>query len=135
MRKLLTNLLLAATLFTLFGCAASPESKVAGDGVLVPASAETPAAAVATSPHYEKLMALLTSLGYEGVGLQFESDEVLALLVDVFSQPKAKNRQLKMVYTGYDMSYDAAAKSLTIGKLKSSAEIISFLQKNVPLNR
>jgi len=74
----------------------------------------------------------LNSLGYEALGLSFESDETLLLLGSVFDSPITHNRQIKIIYTGLMMSYDEKHQSLTINTSKNLASILSFIDKNVP---
>ncbi len=117
------------------GCASSP-SAPAGSGVLEPVEsvekkAETPAAP-APSPTLEKLLLLLKSHGYDGIGLEYESEATLELLQRVFSDPKATKRRIKLIYTGLAMSYDALHYSLTIGGSTDVNAILAFIQKNVP---
>jgi len=74
----------------------------------------------------------LKSLGYEALGLQFESDETLLLLGTVFDSPVSHNRQIRIVYTGLEMSYDIGHQSLTIGGRKDLKSILNYIQKNIP---
>jgi hypothetical protein len=74
----------------------------------------------------------LKSLGYEALGLQFESDETLLLLGKVFDSPVSHNRQIRIVYTGLEMSYDIGHQSLTIGGRKDLKSILNYIQKNIP---
>lgn len=74
----------------------------------------------------------LNTLGYEALGLSFESDETLLLLGSVFDSPITHNRQIKIIYTGLMMSYDEKHQSLTINTSKNLASILSFIDKNVP---
>ena len=74
----------------------------------------------------------LKGLGYEALGLSFETDDTLLLLGNVFDSPIAQNRKIKIIYTGLVMSYDAKHQSLTISNSKNLASILSFIEKNVP---
>lgn len=74
----------------------------------------------------------LQSLGYEALGLQFESDETLSLLGKVFDSPLSQNKQIRIIYTGLEMSYDAKHQSLTIGGRKDLKSILNFIHKNIP---
>jgi hypothetical protein len=74
----------------------------------------------------------LQSLGYEALGLQFESDETLLLLGKVFDSPVSHNKQVRIIYTGLEMSYDSKHQSLTIGGRKDLKSILSYIQKNIP---
>ena len=74
----------------------------------------------------------LQSLGYEGLGLQFETDETLLLLGRIFDSPMSQNRQIKILYTGLAMSYDPKHRSLTIGGGKDLKVILDFMDKNIP---
>ncbi len=86
-------------------------------------------------PTYTKLMQLLTSLGYEGVGLQFEPKERLEFLIQLFSHPKAANRDLRLVYTGLQMFYDFKRQSLTVGGLTDINKVVAFIEKNIKLKK
>jgi len=115
---------------TLFGCASG--GGLEGDGLLEPvdpAVTETPSP---VSPGLAKLLEKLQSLGYEGIGLTYESDTTLELLYKVFSDPLAMNRQVRAVYTGLANAYDAKAQSLTIGGASSEKAILAFIKK-IPL--
>ncbi len=84
-------------------------------------------------PTYAQLMQLLSSLGYEGVGLQFESQDRLNLLIQVFSNPKAAYRNLRLVYTGTQWNYDLKHQSLTVGEGKDAAQVVQFIEKHIKL--
>ncbi len=86
----------------------------------------------AVNPTFGKLNAKLTELGYEGVGLEYESTGVLELLTSVFSSPDAKNRKIKRVYTGGGLEYDGPAEAITIGGTTNKAKILTFIKKKVP---
>ena len=85
-----------------------------------------------TVPAFEKLTQQLKDLGYEGVGLQYESEPTLALSSKVFSDSRAAGRQIKLVYTGLQMAYDSRHQSFTIGGTASAEAILSFIQKKIP---
>jgi len=117
-------------LIAVVGCASS--GGLEGAGVLEPvdpAATETPSA---VSPGLAKLLDKLQSLGYEGIGLTYESDATLELLYTVFSDPLAMNRQVRAVYTGLANAYDAKAQSLTIGGASNEKAILAFIKK-IPL--
>lgn len=84
------------------------------------------------SPSFQKLATHLKGLGYDGVGLQYESVEVHELLYKVFSDPKTHNKQLGMIYTGVTNAYDPRYKSLTVGGSRDPQAIINFIAKSVP---
>ncbi len=86
----------------------------------------------AVNPAFGKLNAKLSELGYEGVGLEYESTAVLDLLTGVFSSPDVKNRKIKRVYTGGGLEYDGPAESITIGGTTNKAKILTFIKKKVP---
>lgn len=81
------------------------------------------------SPNFQKLVALLKGLGYDGVGLQYESVETQNLLYTVFMDPKTHDREIQLVYTGAALSYDPRYKSLTIGGSRELPALINFIQK------
>lgn len=117
--------------------AACTSSEVPTEVVQEVTLSETPAptAPPVVSETYEKLKALLTTRGYEGIGLEFENETMWELLFKTFSDPKTANRQLKAIYTGASNSYDPKAQSLTIGKSTNPIEILSFIRKSIPLKR
>ncbi len=120
-------------ILVLAGCSSQPISAPPSD-VLEPV-AETPTkpeTSGSVDPGYKRLIQLLQSLGYEGVGLQYESPATLDLLYRVFSDSRASNRQLKLVYTGINLSYDSRYMSLTVGGSSDLNVILAFIQKNVP---
>ncbi len=84
-------------------------------------------------PVYEKLMKRLGELGYEGIGLQHESEEILSILLSVFTDKSLSNRQIKTIYTGIHMGFEPKHKSLTIGGTSSVETIREYIRKNVPL--
>lgn len=86
----------------------------------------------AVNPAFGKLNAKLTELGYEGVGLEYESTAVLELLTSVFSTADVKNRKIKRVYTGGGLEYDGPAEAITIGGTTNKAKILTFIKKKVP---
>lgn len=86
----------------------------------------------AVNPAFGKLNAKLTELGYEGVGLEYESTAVLELLTGVFSSPDIKHRKIKRVYTGGGLEYDGPAEAITIGGTTNKAKILTFIKKKVP---
>lgn len=86
----------------------------------------------AVNPAFGKLNAKLTELGYEGVGLEYESTAVLELLTSVFSSTDVKNRKIKRVYTGGGLEYDGPAEAITIGGTTNKAKILTFIKKKVP---
>jgi hypothetical protein len=85
------------------------------------------------NPKFHEVMQLLQALGYEGLGLEYETEEVYDLLIRVFRDPLVANRQLRLVYTGLQMSYDKKHQSLTIGGLRDPIQVLVYIQKNVPL--
>lgn len=89
--------------------------------------------AVTQDPTYAELMQLLTSLGYEGVGLQFESQDRLKLLIQAFSHPKVAYRNLRLLYTGTQWGYDLKHQSLTVGEAKDANQVVAFIEKNIKL--
>ncbi|GEM_PF-2390344 len=74
----------------------------------------------------------LKNLGYEALGLQFENDDTLLLLGNVFDSALTYDRKIKIIYTGLEMSYDSKHQSLTIGGTKNLGTILNFIDKNIP---
>jgi hypothetical protein len=85
-----------------------------------------------TNPLLSNISETLKGLGYEALGLSFESDETLLLLGKVFDSPLTHDRKIRIIYTGLQMDYDAKHQSLTINGEKDLATILSFIDKNVP---
>ena len=85
------------------------------------------------NPVLSRLTQKMQALGYEVIGLQFETNETLLLLESVFDSPVSQNRQIRIVYTGVTLSYDAKHRSLTIGGTQDTKAILKFIEKNVPL--
>ena len=96
------------------------------DDATAPLESPVPAA-------FEALRAKLSSLGYEGVGLEHETVETIEKLVFVFSDAAAANRRIKVVYTGAANDYDAKIESVTLNGALESQALIAFLKKKVPL--
>lgn len=87
---------------------------------------------VPVNPAFSKLKTKLNELGYEPIGLEYESTANLTLLYKVFSSAQLKNRRIQRVYTGMDLEYDAKAQALTVGGTQSVAKILAFIRKRVP---
>ena len=124
---------LVLVLCHIMGCASTESTPGGADGVLEPvdpSASATPSPSV--SPWLPKLMERLTVVGYEGVGLTYESDGTLEMLFKVFSDPLTANRQIRFVYTGLANAYDAKAQSLTVGGTSNVTAILTFIQKKVP---
>lgn len=85
---------------------------------------------VEPTPQYQKLKDQLESLGYQGVGLQYENPPVLEFLYSVFSDPRTAGLPLKRVYTGLQMAYDRQHHSVTIGGTRDVESVIRYLQEN-----
>lgn len=111
----------------LCGCAGRPSvlEELKSEG-------QTAAGDSAQSPVFQELSATLARLGYQGVGLQYESEGSLQLLKTVFSDPRAAGRKVKLVYTGLHMSYDPKYQSLTIGGSADAGAILDYISKKVP---
>lgn len=125
-------LLVAAVVLS--ACSSSPQAS----GVLEPLEQAQPNPVAATSepvisPSLQKLTDRLSALGYEPVGMAYESDATLDLLFKVFSDPLVQNRRIRLVYTGLQLAYDARAESLTIGGTSDAMKILAFIKKSVPV--
>jgi len=122
----------------LLGCAESPptnanSSKVSG--VLEEVGTEQNSLGASGAPDNPLLRNItdkLQGLGYEALGLQFENDETLLFLGSIFDSPITHDRQIRIIYTGLELSYDSKHKSLTIGGAKNLASILNFIEKNIP---
>lgn len=137
----LAKSLLVLGFLVLQGCASSPEPEAPSD-VLEPVeevstpeqpsapTQDNPSEFVDGPPEYRALTELLHSLGYQGVGLQYESPEVLQFLQEVFRDPRAAGLSLKRVYTGLEMAYDTEHQSLTVGGTRDKEAVIAFLLKH-----
>lgn len=100
--------------------------------VLEPVDEKTETSEPAKAPSFEKLNAQLTQLGYQGVGLDYESEETLSFLLQVFQDPKVAGRNIRLVYTGLKMAYDAEQSSLTVGGVTQVSMAVDFISKKVP---
>lgn len=127
------NALILILFLVLGSCAAPPKHKAYP--VLEPMDPPGQVAEVVVNPRYEKLVHLLHSLGYEPVGMQFETDANLDLLYQIFSNSVAQQRKIKLVYTGLQMAYDKIAESLTVGGTTNIANILAYIQRNVAVNK
>jgi hypothetical protein len=137
-------LLLLAILFLVSACASSsptPDSPPAANSssdekiseVLSPVSDPTKAVAEKVpNPNYVKLMELLSGLGIKGVGLEYEEEPGLLLLIEVFSDPQIGQFDVALVYTGLEMSYDRNHKSLTVGGVTQASAVLAYMIKKVP---
>ncbi len=153
-RKVLKNQIVTVVLFlSLLGvasCATSPESleeaapsqasvAAAGSSSVLEAAEESEAEEApivnGVAPAFQKLQAKLEELGYEGIGLEHETEDTLAVLLRVFSDPALIKRRIKGVYTGGAMDYDPAPESLTIGGTSDVRAILSFIKKKVPAQK
>ena len=127
-------LILGSTVAILVVSCATPSGRK-DLSVLEPVQPDQTVQEEAPRPAYARLSTLLISLGYEPVGMQFESDANLDLLYEVFSSTVAHQRKLKLIYTGLQMSYDAEAESITIGGLTKVTAILNYIQRNVPIQK
>jgi hypothetical protein len=129
-----TRILLGLTVVIslLAGCSSGETTKQDGLQPTEVTDSTVPVEGTTHSPALEKLTQLFTSLGYEGVGLQYESDATLDLLQKVFSDSRTKGHQIKLIYTGLHLAYDSRHQSLTVGGTSDAEMIVSFIQKKVP---
>lgn len=126
---------LGALLILEAGCSSgkivSPESP-GGSSVLEPADAAPPAISTPSSPLYDQLMGMLLELGYEGIGLEHEDETTFNFMIAVFSSPKVKNKKIKYVYSGLQLSYDPEQESLTFGEDNNLTKALRFIDKKIP---
>jgi len=107
--------------------------KPAGESdILEPADTSSKETLSLPSPQLEKVLQLLASLGYQGIGLEYEDEATLNFLEAVFSSPKVRNRKISLVYTGMQYSYDKEQQSLTLGEEEKVPKALKFIEKNVP---
>jgi hypothetical protein len=124
---------LGIVLFLLGGCAAGgPGRESPPDGSEGVASATSYMEAPKPSPLLSQLLSTLKPLGYDGIGLEFESDTTLELLNRIFESPRAAGRRIKLMYTGLALSYDPKHESLTVGGTSDLEAILKYIEKNVP---
>lgn len=107
------------------------ETKPQTNGILEE-EPETAPVTPTESPLHAKLMEHLKSLGYEGMGLELESNEMLSFLLALFSSPATANRKIKRVYTGQSLEYDPKAEAITIGGTTDKTKVLNFIKKKVP---
>ncbi len=114
------------------GCASSgPSGESSLEGGVAPAASYLEAPK--QSPSLTQLLATLKTQGYDGVGLEFESDSTLEFLNRVFQSPRAANRKLKLMYTGLALSYDPKHESLTVGGTIDAETVLKYIDKYVPV--
>jgi len=125
----------ALVLVSIQGCSSSkvinPESGEVSS-VLEPADATPPVSPAPSSPLYQTVMALLSELGYEGMGLEHEDDTTLQFMITLFNSPKAQNKRIKYVYSGLQLSYDPEQASLTLGEDNNLTKALNFIDKKIP---
>lgn len=128
-------LLIGVILVLQAACSSSPTvpNPVSESDILEPADAPSSEIVALPSPQLEKVLQLLTSLGYQGIGLEYEDEATLKFLEAVFSSPKVRNRKIALVYTGMQYSYDKEQQSLTLGEDEKVAKALRFIEKNVPI--
>jgi hypothetical protein len=130
--RFLKKCTILAISLVLFGCASSEVDVPPPSQVLEPIpDQETPIEAP-VHPLLGQLNSKLSALGYEGVGMEVETGEVIELLIKVFSDPSVANRKIKMVYTGAANDYDPVHESLTLGGSRDAKTLIGFIKKKVP---
>ena len=127
-KKVVEITLCLCLLFVISRCAGSAVSVDKGDST-------APKEDVLEGANFQKLKGLLQSLGYEGIGLQYESEKTQELLIKVFSDPRSSKRQLKLIYTGLHLAYDPKYQSLTVGSHLDSEVVLIFIQKNIPVTK
>jgi len=128
-------IILGALLILGTGCSSSPVVKPdipTPSSVLEPADSTPPAVSTPSSPLYEQLMGMLLDLGYEGIGLEHEDEATFNFMIAVFSSPKAKNKKIKYVYSGLQLSYDPEQESLTFGEDNNLTKALRFIDKKIP---
>ena len=115
-------------------CSSNPSIQKSSSESDVLEPADTPSSETVSlpSPHLEKVLQLLASLGYQGIGLEYEDEATLNFLEAVFSSPKVRNRKILLVYTGMQYSYDKEQQSLTLGEDEKVVKALRFIEKNVP---
>jgi hypothetical protein len=127
-----------AMLFTMVcGCASQAPTLDSPSPVLEPVDpiAEQLPIEPPVSEELAKLKAKFSELGYEGVGMEVESAEVLSFLMQVFSSPVAVGRKIQAVYTGAANDYDASHESLTIGGTRDVKTVLAFIKKKIPVRK
>jgi hypothetical protein len=128
MKRFIHKLSTFIGLVLISACASSPDINESSNSMLQ----NVPPEERLISPNFTQLQEQLSSLGYEGVGLQFESLETQSLLMGVFSDLRTHRREIRLVYTGLSMSYDSRHKSLTVGGTSSQEAVIKFIVEKVP---
>jgi hypothetical protein len=130
----LGSVLIVFFLFLQVACSSNPALQKSGgeSDILEPADAPSSETVSLPSPHLEKVLQLLASLGYQGIGLEYEDEATLNFLEAVFSSAKVRNRKILLIYTGMQYSYDKEQQSLTLGEDEKVAKALRFIEKNVP---
>ncbi len=121
----------------LYGCASTELENDAPSAAIEAVDAPTalPPIESAVLLAAEKLKAHLASLGYEAIGLEFETEEVLAFLDTVFRDPNCADRQIRTIYTGAQNSYDVASQSLTLWTSQDPKLALGFIKKTIPTRK
>lgn len=128
----LNPFLVLLSVLCFWGCA-SKETNPEAKNFSVLEEEKAPESPAQKSAAYEKAMALITSLGYQAVGLELEDDATLDFLYRVFSDSKTHQRKIAFIYTGLQLSYDKDQYSLTFGEDLNLVKTLKFIEKNVPL--
>ncbi len=134
---MLKNCIILMVFVWISGCASESATLESPSPVLEPVDpiAEELPIESPVPPELAKLRAKLAELGYEGVGMEVESGEVVAFLLQVFSSPTAAGRKIQSVYTGAANDYDAAHESLTVGGTRDLKSVLAFIKKKVPVRK
>ncbi len=113
-------------------CSSVDSANSEGLEVNAAAGAASFMAASMLSPLLSALLERLKVLGYDGVGLEFESENTLEFLGRIFQSPRAANRKIKLMYTGMALSFDPKHNSLTIGGTTDVEAVLKYIEKQVP---
>lgn len=125
--RIVKRLALLIAVFLLPLCSSTPSGMDAVNSAI--SGSEGPKASASLTA----LLATLKGLGYDGVGLEYESDSTLDFLNKLFQSPRVANRKIKLTYTGLALSYDAKHESLTVGGTTDVEYILKYIEKTVPV--
>ncbi len=125
--RIVKGLALLVTAGLIAHCSSAPSGMDAVNSAIALSEGPTASAALTS------LLTTLKELGYDGVGLEYESDTTLDFLSKIFQNPRAAKRKIKLTYTGLALSYDPKHESLTVGGTTDVESILKYIEKNIPV--
>ena len=131
-QRVMTRICLTVGFFLFWAaCSTPPSASDAPHPILEPEAAKV-GSEKPESATLRQLQEKLAELGYEAVGMQHEAETEHAFLLKIFSDPTTKNRKIRLLYTGLELSYDSEHESLTVGGTQDVGEVLRYIRENVP---